>query len=133
MRSYTELSKLTTFEERYEYLKLAANVGIETFGEERYLNQIFYKSPEWKRIRNYVIARDEGCDLGIPGFTIYKKALVHHMNPLTKEEILDRADEILNPEYLITVSHSTHNAIHYGLDNVPIGPVVRVPGDTRLW
>ena len=114
MRSYTELSKLETFKERYDYLKLSSGVGIETFGEDRYINQIFYRSPEWKRIRNYVIARDEGCDLGMPGFVIYKKVLVHHMNPLTIEEIIGRADEILNPDYLITVSHHTHNAIHYG-------------------
>ena len=102
LRTYSELKQLKTFEERYEYLKLGGQVGADTFGFDRYLNQVFYKSPEWQSVRNEVIVRDHGCDLGIEGREIHTKILVHHMNPISKEDILQRSDILLNPEYLIT-------------------------------
>lgn len=134
MRTYTQLIKLPTFEERFEYLKLDGTVGEDTFGFDRYLNQIFYRSPEWKRVRDEVIIRDNGCDLGIPGHEIYGRILIHHMNPIAVKDILDRADILLNPEYLISTVHRTHNAIHYGNINLlPKGPIVRTPNDTCPW
>ena len=133
MRNYNELKKLQTFAERFDYLKLCGGVGRPTFGPERYLNQRFYTSAEWKRIRDYVIARDLGCDLGLKGFEIMSRPLIHHMNPIGSEDIIEHSDLILNPDYLITVSHDTHNAIHYGRLNE--GPLFaeRKPGDTKLW
>lgn len=134
MKTYTQLIKLPTFEERFEYLKLDGTVGEDTFGFDRYLNQIFYRSPEWKRVRDEVIIRDNGCDLGIPGHEIYGRILIHHMNPIAVKDILDRADILLNPEYLISTVHRTHNAIHYGNINLlPKGPIVRTPNDTCPW
>lgn len=134
MRTYTQLIKLPTFEERFEYLKLDGTVGEDTFGFDRYLNQIFYRSPEWKRVRDEVIIRDNGCDLGIPGHEIYGRILIHHMNPIAVKDILDRADILLNPEYLISTVHRTHNAIHYGNINLlPKGPIIRTPNDTCPW
>lgn len=134
MRTYTQLIKLPTFEERFEYLKLDGTVGEDTFGFDRYLNQIFYRSPEWKRVRDEVIIRDNGCDLGIQGHEIYGRILIHHMNPIAVKDILDRADILLNPEYLISTVHRTHNAIHYGNINLlPKGPIVRTPNDTCPW
>ncbi len=134
MRTYTELSRLETFEERYEYLKLRSTVGQATFGSERYLNQRFYTSREWRNARNDVIARDEGMDLGVPGFEIYDRIVIHHMNPITPEDIDDGNPEILDPELLITVTHNTHNAIHYGdKSRLNLPPVVRRPGDTKDW
>lgn len=134
MRTYTQLIKLPTFEERFEYLKLDGTVGEDTFGFDRYLNQIFYRSPEWNRVRDEVIIRDNGCDLGIPGHEIYGRILIHHMNPIAVKDILDRADILLNPEYLISTVHRTHNAIHYGNINLlPKGPIVRTPNDTCPW
>lgn len=112
VRTYSELSTLKTFKERYEYLRLDGIVGEETFGFDRYLNQIFYKSKEWEQIRREVIIRDNGCDLGIDGYDIRGKILVHHMNPLRVEDIVRRNDILLNPEYLITTVLATHNAIH---------------------
>lgn len=134
-RTYTELSKLKTFEERYKYLKLNDKVGEETFGFDRYLNQMFYRSDEWKRLRNYVITRDQGCDLGITDRQIVdEKILVHHMNPIRKEDVLSRSDILLNPEYLITVTKRTHDAIHYGDDNLLFKePVERSRNDTCPW
>lgn len=134
IRTYSELSQLKTFRERYEYLRLNGRVGEETFGFDRYLNQIFYKSDEWKAIRDFVIVRDNGCDLGVEGYDIHGKILIHHMNPILAEDILKRSDFLLNPEYLITTVLSTHNAIHYGDDSLLITlPVERTRNDTCPW
>lgn len=134
MKTYSELVKLQTFEERFEYLKLDGLVGEDTFGFDRYLNQVFYSSPEWKRIRREVILRDNGCDLGIKGREIDKGIIIHHMNPIRPKDIVDRSDEILNPEYLISVTHDTHNAIHYGdKTRLRSDPVERKPFDTCPW
>lgn len=134
LRTYTELKQLKTFEERYEYLKLDGQVGVDTFGFDRYLNQAFYRSPEWKSVRNQVIVRDNGCDLGIEGREIHTKILVHHMNPITKEDVLNRSDLLLNPEYLITTVKRTHDAIHYGDSNTLIkDPIERSANDTCPW
>lgn len=134
LRTYTELKQLKTFEERYEYLKLDGQVGVDTFGFDRYLNQAFYRSPEWKSVRNQVIVRDNGCDLGIEGREIHTKILVHHMNPITKEDVLNRSDLLLNPEYLITTVKRTHDAIHYGDSETLIkDPIERTANDTCPW
>ena len=134
IRTYSELITLPTFEERYKYLKLDGIVGEETFGFDRYLNQIFYKSKEWRSIRDYVITRDNGCDLGIEGHEIFGKILIHHMNPITKEDILERSDLLLNPEYLICTIKNTHDAIHYGDENLLIiTPPERTKNDTCPW
>lgn len=134
LRTYSELKQLKTFEERYEYLKLDGQVGADTFGFDRYLNQVFYKSPEWRSVRNEVIVRDNGCDLGIEGREIHTKILVHHMNPISKEDILERSDILLNPEYLITTVKRTHDAIHYGDSNTLIkDPIERSANDTCPW
>jgi hypothetical protein len=134
IRSYTELSKIQTFEERYDYLSIQGIVGIETFGFERWLNQAFYHSPEWRRARVHVIARDYGRDLGVAGQEINYRPVVHHMNPVRLEDITHADVSIINPEYLITVSLRTHNAIHYGDKSNLVQPVVqRRPGDTKLW
>lgn len=133
-RSYTELNKLGTFEERFEYLSVKGVVGERTFGGERYLNQAFYRSREWKWARDIVISRDLGLDMGVPGFELYDKILVHHMNPITPQDVLRRNPDILNPEYLVAVSHNTHNAIHFGDKSILRLPFVeRRPGDTDLW
>ncbi len=135
MRTYSELIKLNTFDERYNYLKLDGSVGIDTFGFDRYLNQDFYRSILWKNIRNHVIARDMGCDLGIPGLEIPDKIIVHHMNPIELKDLKNDSRYILDPEYLICVSHKTHNAIHYGLnhkDDISL-PMERTPNDTCPW
>ena len=134
MKSYSKLSKLTTFEERYEYLKIGGRVGSDTFGFDRYANQALYSSPEWKKVRNKVITRDNGCDLGVPGYEINSKILIHHMNPISMEQILNRDPIIFDPDNLISVSHRTHNAIHYGdSEQIPKNPIERKPGDTKLW
>lgn len=135
IRTYTELSKLKTFDERFRYLQLNGKVGADTFGFDRYMNQIFYRSREWKRIRELVIIRDNGCDLGIEGRDVYgKNILIHHMNPLNLDDIVDRSDYLLNPDYLITTSRLTHNAIHYGDERLlPREPVERTPFDTCPW
>lgn len=135
IRTYEELSKLKTFEERYEYLKLDGSVGEETFGFDRYLNQKFYKyDPDWKKIRDEVIFRDNGCDLGIEGREINGLILVHHMNPITKDDILNRSEYLLNPNYLITTIKSTHDAIHYGSSDLLMkDPIVRSKNDTCPW
>lgn len=133
-KNYTELSKLNTFIERFNYLKLNGKVGLDTFGHDRYLNQRFYKTREWKAIRDYVIVRDMGCDLGIDGYEIYDKILVHHMNPISVEDILQNQEHILDPEYLICVSEKTHQAIHYGDENLlPKDPIIRYKNDTIPW
>lgn len=135
IKTYSELVKLNTFEERYKYLKLEGKVGEDTFGFDRYLNQIFYKTDEWKSVRDYVISRDNGCDLGISDREIkFGKILVHHMNPITKEDILNRSDMLLNPEYLITTTKNTHDAIHYGSDDLLYqDPIERYENDTCPW
>lgn len=133
-KCYTELSKLKTFKERFEYLKIGGQVGEDTFGFDRYLNQALYTSPEWKHVRNEVLIRDEGRDLGVEGRDIFKYAIIHHMNPITERQILDRDPEIFNPEYLITVSHKTHNAIHYGSYELLDDEIVeRRSNDTIPW
>ena len=114
IRTYYELIKLKTFKDRFEYLKLDGIVGEETFGFDRYMNQIFYKSREWTSVRRAVIIRDNGCDLGVEGYEIHGKILIHHMNPINLSDIVHKTDELLNPDYLITTVLSTHNAIHYG-------------------
>ena len=134
IRTYSELITLPTFEERYKYLKLDGIVGEETFGFDRYLSQIFYKSKEWRSIRDYVITRDNGCDLGIEGHEIFGKILIHHMNPISKNDILERSDLLLNPEYLICTIKNTHDAIHYGDENLLIiTPPERTKNDTCPW
>lgn len=134
IKTYSELIKLKTFEERYEYLRLGGIVGKETFGFDRYLNQTFYKTDEWLSIRDHVIVRDNGCDLGIEGREIHSRILVHHMNPITKEDILSRSEYLLNPEYLICTIKSTHDAIHYGDESLLIAmPVERRKNDTCPW
>lgn len=134
LRTYSELITLPTFEERFRYLQLSGKIGEDTFGFDRYLNQKFYRSAEWKRIRDQVIVRDNGCDLGIEDRVIYGKILIHHMNPITVEDIRYMTDILLNPEYLICVTHNTHNAIHYGDENLIVkAPIVRTPYDTCPW
>lgn len=134
IRTYSELSKLKTFKERYEYLRLDGSVGKDTFGFERYLNQAFYKSKEWKAIRRQVIIRDGGCDLGIKEREIYGNIIIHHMNPIEQADILNATEFLLNPEYLITTTLDTHNAIHYGNNNsLPTGPIERSKNDTCPW
>lgn len=135
IRSYAELSQLATFEERFDYLKLGGIVGQETFGFDRIFNQKFYLSTEWRQIRDHVIVRDEGCDLGIPGHEIHgHRIIIHHLNPFRMEDLIRRPEVLLDPEYLITTIHSTHNAIHYGDEHLLIkAPVVRTRNDTCPW
>ncbi len=135
LRCYSELIKLETFEERFEYLKLDGKVGEETFGFDRWLNQAFYKSKEWEQIRNEVITRDLGCDLGIQDREIIDEIiLIHHMNPITKEDIINKTDFLLNPEYLITTIDNTHRAIHFGNEEMLYKPPVeRFKNDQCPW
>lgn len=136
IRTYSELITLETFEERFLYLKLDGSIGEDTFGFDRYLNQLFYRSPEWKQVRNFVITRDMGYDLAIPDHEIInQQILIHHMNPLTKEDIINKSDYLLNPEYLICTTKKTHNAIHYGDERIldPIVPIVRTKNDQCPW
>ena len=134
IRTYNELMLLPTFEERFEYLKLSGRVGEETFGFDRWLNQKFYRSAEWKHLRDQVIIRDNGCDLGVDGRDIYGKILIHHMNPISKKDILERTDLLLNPMYLISVTKQTHDAIHYSDDSILMkDPIVRSRNDTCPW
>ena len=136
IRTYSELITLETFEERFLYLKLDGSIGEDTFGFDRYLNQLFYRSPELKQGRNFVITRDMGCDLAIPDHEIInQQILIHHMNPLTKEDIINKSDYLLNPEYLICTTKKTHNAIHYGDERIldQIVPIVRTKNDQCPW
>lgn len=135
IKTYSELIKLPTFKERFEYLKLDGIVGESTFGFDRYINQLFYsRSPDWKSIRDRIIVRDNGCDLGIEGREIQRRVIIHHMNPLRKNDILDMNDYVMNPEYLICVTHETHNAIHYGDSGLLVlDPIIRRPNDTCPW
>lgn len=134
IRTYSELIKLPTFEERFQYLRLRGSVGTDTFGFDRYMNQMFYKSKEWKEIRNIVIARDNGCDLGMNGHNIHNRIVIHHMNPISPKDIIDVTEYLLNPEYLICTHHDTHNAIHYGDESLLVTePIVRTKNDTCPW
>jgi len=133
-RTYTELSSLETFEERYRYLELRGILGQETFGFDRWVNQRFYKSYEWENVRDYIINRDNGCDLGVSGYEIYSGLIVHHMNPISLDEVKHGDDSLIDPEFLITTSLRTHNAIHYGDESlIPREPITRRRGDTTLW
>lgn len=132
---YSELATLKTFEERFNYVKLNAGIGSETFGFDRYLNQEFYKSREWKRVRDYVIARDNGCDLGVPGYEIHGPIYIHHLNPITIDDVINSDDNLLDPNNLICVSFATHNAIHFGDDSIIDRNkiVERHKNDTSPW
>lgn len=134
IRTYSDLIKRDSFEERFKYLSLRGDVGRSTFGFDRYLNQKFYRSSEWKQLRHYVILRDEGRDLGVEGYEINGQLLIHHMNPLAAKDIVEKTDLLLDPEFLITTTHRTHNAIHYGDESLLPRPMVeRRRGDTKLW
>ena len=134
IRTYSELIAFSTFEERFRYLKLTACVGDETFGFDRYLNQQFYHSAEWKSLRNEIIIRDNACDLGISDRVLNKRIIIHHMNPITKNDLIHQTDYLLNPEYLICVSHKTHQAIHYGDESIlDDGVIERSKNDTCPW
>ena len=134
IKTHSELILLPTFEERFKYLQLNGRVGDDTFGFDRYINQNFYRSTEWKRIRDLVIMRDNGCDLGVPGHEIFGKIIIHHINPISLDDLDRHSDILLNPEYLITTMHTTHNAIHYGDERLLIrAPVERRKNDTCPW
>nr|DAP46088.1 MAG TPA: HNH endonuclease bacteriophage, HNH Endonuclease, DNA.52A [Caudoviricetes sp.] len=134
IKSYSELNELTNYIDRFNYLKLNGRVGEDTFGYDRYLNQIFYKSPEWRHFRNNIIIRDNGCDLGCEGYEIEGTFIIHHINPITKKDILDRSPMLLDPENVITTVDLTHKAIHYGDAQLLITePIERTMGDTCLW
>lgn len=133
-RSYSELIRIDTFEDRFRYLSLKGVVGDSTFGFDRYINQQFYTSREWRQVRHHVIARDNGCDLGYEGYEIFGRLTIHHMNPMVSDDIIHGDETILDPEFLITTTHQTHNAIHYGDERqLPRRLVERRPGDTKLW
>ena len=134
IRTYSELRRLTDFEDRYKYLALRGSVGRSTFGFDRYINQQFYTSTQWRQIRHHVIARDLGCDLGVEGYEIHDRIYIHHMNPMTVDDIAHGEDSILDPEFLISTTHRTHNAIHYGDERLLPRPLTeRRSGDTKLW
>lgn len=135
MKTYSELMKMNSFEERFKYLKLDSSVGAETFGSDRYLNQILYKSPKWRSIRDQVFIRDNGCDLGDCDHKIFGRFIIHHMNPISIDDINNRNPKIFDPEFLITTTHETHNALHYGDESIldKHSFVERKPGDTKLW
>ena len=134
IRTYHELSQYESFEDRFRYLQLKGSVGRSTFGYDRYLNQRFYTSKQWRDVRNRVIARDLGLDLGCEGYEIYDKIVIHHMNPIVADDIRHSNEDILDPEFLITTTHETHNAIHYGDESLLRRPLVeRHRGDTKLW
>lgn len=134
IKTYSELITIPTFEERFEYLQLKGSVGKDTFGYDRYLNQVLYRSPEWKRLRNQIIIRDGGCDLACEGYDIYGKVLIHHLNPITVEDVLARSRKVFDPDNLVCVTHNTHNAIHYGDAELLItGPIIRTKNDTCPW
>ena len=133
-KTYSELIRLEKYMDRYQYLMLSGRVGQETFGYERFLNQSLYKSYEWRSVRDEVIVRDHGCDLGMEGYEIYGSIIVHHMNPITMDDIQNRNEDIFNPEYLVSTSFSTHNAIHYGDEGLLITePIIRTKNDTCQW
>ncbi len=134
IRSYEGLIKIPTFEERFEYLKLSGRIGETTFGSDRFLNQVFYNSPEWKRFRKAVIVRDNGCDLGVDGYEIYDRVIIHHINPITPEDIEERSSVLMDMDNVICVSFNTHEAIHYGdASLLPKAPIERYPNDMCPW
>lgn len=134
IKTYSELIKLPTFIDRYRYLRLDGRVGKDTFGFDRYMNQVFYRSQRWKTVRDHVIIRDNGCDLGIEGHDIHGRILIHHMNPISMEDIENESEFLLDPEFLISTIHNTHNAIHYGDESLLITtPVERHKNDTCPW
>lgn len=135
IRTYSDLISIPTYIERFEYLKLSGRIGEDTFGYDRYLNQQLYKSPTWRQLRHQIITRDMGCDLAHPDFEIVGSIIIHHLNPITKSDVLERSDYLLNPEFLVCVSDNTHKAIHYGDESLllPYEPVVRTPHDTCPW
>jgi len=134
IRRYSELRKLLSFEDRYGYLRLKGIVGKDTFGYDRYINQSFYHSTEWRHVRDEIIVRDNGCDLGIPGYEIHSKILIHHMNPLMLKNLTEGDPDIINPDFLVCTSFRTHQAIHYGDKSLlPSIPIQRKPNDTKLW
>lgn len=134
IRTYSELIKLPTFEERYQYLRLGGEVGKDTFGFDRYLYEQFLRSREWKNLRDYVIVRDNGCDLGMPGHEIYERIIIHHMNPVGIDDLIHSSDYLLDPEFMISTIHNTHNAIHYGDSSLLIqAPIERTEFDTCPW
>ena len=134
MKNYSELIKLPTFSERFQYLSIGGEVGKETFGYERYLNQKFYKSKEWRDLRNYIIVRDKGCDMALDGYEIPGRVIIHHMNPIGSQDITSRTEFLMNPEYLVCVSYDTHNAIHYGNEQlITLEHTVRIANDTCPW
>ena len=133
-RRYSELRRFSTFDERFDYLSMPGEVGAATFGFDRWMNQQFYQSRQWKQVRDAVIYRDGACDLGIPGYEISAMLLVHHMNPVTPNDLVRGEEWVLDPEFLITTTRRTHNAIHYGdRSHIRQAPVERRPGDTKLW
>jgi hypothetical protein len=134
IRCYRDLRSLETLEERFHYLSLFGVVGESTFGFERWMNQNFYTSKQWKDVRRDVIIRDNGCDLGVDGYEIHERIIIHHMNPMTPSSIVHGDEDILNPEFLIATTHRTHNAIHYGDERqLPRRSIARAAGDTKLW
>lgn len=134
MKTYTELVSIPTFEERFRYLELEGLVGRETFGFDRYLNQKFYRSPEWKRVRQEVIVRDNGCDLGVEDRPIFGKIIIHHINPISIDDLTQKESWVLNPEFLISTCKKTHDAIHYSDESILfVEPIERKPNDTCLW
>ena len=134
IRTYSELITFSTFEERFKYLQLNGQVGESTFGFDRYMNQVFYRSQKWKSIRDFVIIRDCGCDLGVEGYDIHGKIIIHHMNPLSMRDIETESDFLLNPDFLICTTHNTHNAIHYGDEKLLVtAPIERTKNDTCPW
>lgn len=134
MKTYTELVSIPTFEERFRYLEIEGLVGRETFGFDRYLNQKFYRSPEWKRVRQEVIIRDNGCDLGIEDRPIFGKIIIHHINPISIDDLTQKESWVLNPEFLISTCKKTHDAIHYSDESILfVEPIERKPNDTCLW
>lgn len=134
-KTYSELLRLKTFDERFKYLMLKGRIGIETFGYDRYLNQMLYTSPAWKKVRQQIIIRDNGCDLGLDEYPISGKPIIHHINPISIDDVLEQNSDIFNPEYLVCVSHETHNALHYGYESYPdsLKVIERRPNDTIPW
>lgn len=134
IKTYSEMLSFKTFEERFKYLQLSGNVGRDTFGHDRYLNQILYRSSEWRNFRPKIIVRDNGCDLACDGYEICGRILIHHINPITVEDILNRNPMVFDPENVITISHNTHNAVHYSDESLLItGPIERRANDTCPW
>jgi len=134
-KTYSEMSLLSSFDDRFRYLKLTGQVGLDTFGFDRYMNQDFYRSTEWKHIRSYVIARDDGCDLGVPDHQINGRIFIHHINPISQEDIINGTEKLLDPENLVCISMETHNALHYGDDSIlkKNKLIERTPNDMCPW